>query len=41
MIQGQINQDGEAARRGSTAGDLPPPYINTGPTGDPLNDLSP
>jgi hypothetical protein len=43
MVQGQIEQDAEAARRGSTTGELPPPYINNGPTGDPLNDafLSP
>jgi hypothetical protein len=38
MIQGQIEQDQEAARRGSTTGELPPPYINNGPSGDPLED---
>jgi hypothetical protein len=38
MAAGQIERDAEAARLGSPTGELPPPYINNGPTGDPLND---
>jgi hypothetical protein len=38
MVQGQIEQDQAAARRGSTTGELPPTYIDRGPTGDPFND---
>jgi hypothetical protein len=38
MVQGQIDQDADAARRGSSTGELPPPYINNGPSGDPFED---
>jgi hypothetical protein len=38
MVEGQRRSDEERARAGSTTGELPPPYINNGPTGDPLND---
>jgi len=39
MINGQIQQDQDAARAGSSTGELPPPYLNNGPTGDPFNDF--
>jgi hypothetical protein len=39
MVQGQTQSDAEAARFGSPTGELPPLYINNGPTGDPLNDF--
>jgi hypothetical protein len=38
MVEGQRQADEQRARDGSTTGELPPPYINNGPTGDPLND---
>ncbi len=38
MNTGQREADANRARAGSTTGELPPPYINNGPTGDPLND---
>lgn len=38
MYEGQRESDNARARAGSTTGELPPPYINNGPTGDPLND---
>lgn len=41
MAEGQIQQDAAAARLGSPTGELPPSYINNGPTGDPLNDFFP
>jgi hypothetical protein len=38
MQDGQRASDAERARAGSTTGELPAPYLNNGPTGDPLND---
>jgi hypothetical protein len=38
MQAGQQASDEARARAGSTTGELPPEYLNNGPTGDPLND---
>lgn len=39
MAEGQRQSDQQRAADGSTTGEAPPPYINNGPTGDPMNDM--
>jgi hypothetical protein len=39
MVEGQRKSDEQRAKDGSSTGELPPPYINNGPTDDPMDNL--